>query len=415
VTRVDGPLVAFLGPSLRADAARTIAPDVHLLPPICQGDLITAVEQLRPRAVLIVDGEFGQSLSVWHKEILAAIRDGIRVVGASSMGALRAAELDRYGMEGVGEIYAYYRDGWMTDDADVALLHGDAESGYRPLTWPLVNVRATATALLNAGLVDAERASLAVDAAQAIHFTERSAGTLEQRLHADGLEAIDAHRLAVAFAAGYVDQKAADAEAGFAHLAGIDDIPAPVADTPLFLDVHTYTSMRGSDVAITRRGVSLRRYQLVNDVALHDPDFERLFERAVERELLAGIAEQFGLEVGAEEIAEQRQLTLRRLGITEETLGEWLIDNDLDSERFENLIQQQAVVARFRRWTIDLRPFDHGRELVIQQLQLEGKYAAAANAAARRRRAVDTSPLAPYPRDAEEITKLAKRHFVRTG
>ena len=57
-------------------------------------------------AILIVDGEFGQSLSVWHKEILHALHRGIRVVGASSMGALRAAELDRFGMEGVGEIYA---------------------------------------------------------------------------------------------------------------------------------------------------------------------------------------------------------------------------------------------------------------------------------------------------------------------
>src|SRR5690349_21723621 len=96
----DPPLVAFLGPSLPAIEARRLAPGVELLPPVCQGDLSTAVEHHRPRAVLIVDGEFSQSLSVWHKEILHAIHLGIRVLGASSMGALRAAELDRFGMEG---------------------------------------------------------------------------------------------------------------------------------------------------------------------------------------------------------------------------------------------------------------------------------------------------------------------------
>ena len=140
----DRPLVAFLGPSLRAAEALGIVPQVELWPPVCQGDLTTVVERLHPRAILIVDGEFGQSLSVWHKEILHALHLGIRVVGASSMGALRAAELDRFGMEGVGKIYEYYRDGWLTADADVALVHADAAEGYRSLTWPLVNVRSTA-------------------------------------------------------------------------------------------------------------------------------------------------------------------------------------------------------------------------------------------------------------------------------
>jgi hypothetical protein len=102
----DRPLVAFLGPSLPAAEALRIVPEVDIWPPICQGDLTTVVERLRPRAVLIVDGAFSQSLSVWHKEILHALHLGIRVVGASSTGALRAAELDRFGMEGVGEIYA---------------------------------------------------------------------------------------------------------------------------------------------------------------------------------------------------------------------------------------------------------------------------------------------------------------------
>ena len=128
---IGGGLVAFLGPSLPADEARRIVPGVVLLPPVCQGDLTSAVLNLRPRAILVVDGEFGQALSVWHKEILDALDRGVRVLGASSMGALRAAELDRFGMEGVGAIYEHYRDGWLTNDADVALVHASADDGYR--------------------------------------------------------------------------------------------------------------------------------------------------------------------------------------------------------------------------------------------------------------------------------------------
>ncbi|WP_198679170.1 TfuA-like protein [Thermomonospora amylolytica] len=39
------------------------------------------------------------------------------------MGALRAAELDRFGMRGVGRIYADYRDGRLEADDAVTLLH----------------------------------------------------------------------------------------------------------------------------------------------------------------------------------------------------------------------------------------------------------------------------------------------------
>ena len=95
------PPVALTVRPLAAEALR-LAPEVELWPPICQGDLSTALERSRPAAILIVDGEFSQNLSVWHKEILHALHLGVRVIGVSSMGALRAAELDRFGMEGSG-------------------------------------------------------------------------------------------------------------------------------------------------------------------------------------------------------------------------------------------------------------------------------------------------------------------------
>jgi hypothetical protein len=44
------------------------------------------------------------------------------IVGASSMGALRAAELDSMGMVGIGTVYQYYRDGIIESDDDVAIV-----------------------------------------------------------------------------------------------------------------------------------------------------------------------------------------------------------------------------------------------------------------------------------------------------
>ena len=139
----DDVVVVFVGPSLDRAAVDALLPAAIVLPPICQGQLLSAVDRYRPAAVAIIDGEFSQSLSVWHKEILFALGQGIRVFGASSMGALRAAECDVYGMVGVGQIYEWYRDGVLVDDDEVALVHGSEDDGWRNLSWPMVNVRAT--------------------------------------------------------------------------------------------------------------------------------------------------------------------------------------------------------------------------------------------------------------------------------
>ena len=131
-------MIVFLGPSLPAAEARRIA-RCEVWPPARQGDIWRALER-RPRAIALIDGVFESVPSVWHHEILDALDAGVPVFGGASMGALRAAELLDRGMVGVGRIFRWYRDGLLDGDADVALLHGDAGAGFRPLTVPHVNV-----------------------------------------------------------------------------------------------------------------------------------------------------------------------------------------------------------------------------------------------------------------------------------
>ena len=63
--------------------------------------------------------------------------------GAASMGALRAAELAAFGMEGVGAIFEAFREGVLEDDDEVAVIHGPAEFGYPVLSEAMVNIRRT--------------------------------------------------------------------------------------------------------------------------------------------------------------------------------------------------------------------------------------------------------------------------------
>jgi hypothetical protein len=93
---MTAPVVVFLGPTLSHDDARDVL-DAEYLPPAAHGDVLRAALR-RPRAIALVDGVFERVPAVWHKEILFALSEGIHVYGAASMGALRAAELDAFGM-----------------------------------------------------------------------------------------------------------------------------------------------------------------------------------------------------------------------------------------------------------------------------------------------------------------------------
>ncbi|GAA2814217.1 TfuA-like protein [Kitasatospora paracochleata] len=160
----------FLGPSA---PGLTPPPGITLLPPIAAGDLL-ALPLAEGDTVGIVDGYFHHVRAVPHKEILAVLDRGVAVLGAASMGALRAAELDTFGMHGIGRIYRDYRDGRIDADDEVTLLHGPAESDYRAMSEPLVVVRATLSRAVRDGACDEGTAERIVDALRALPYPRRS-------------------------------------------------------------------------------------------------------------------------------------------------------------------------------------------------------------------------------------------------
>ena len=162
--------VVFLGPSLDRAAARAIL-EADYRPPAARGDLTRAVGDGAP-VIGLIDGVFFQESSVGHREILAALRAGVRVVGASSMGALRAAELHTLGMEGVGEVFRMYRDGVLVSDDEVALAF-DPESGTA-LSEPLVNIRATLDRAEVEGVIDQAAGEALLAAAKALYYPDRT-------------------------------------------------------------------------------------------------------------------------------------------------------------------------------------------------------------------------------------------------
>ncbi|AGB01767.1 TfuA-related McrA-glycine thioamidation protein [Methanoregula formicica] len=163
-------ITVFLGPSLEREAAEKILP-AEYRPPAKRGDLLRAAEE-GATIIGLIDGVFHQESAVAHREILAAVKKGIRVVGASSMGALRAAEMDTLGMTGIGEVYRLYKNGELISDDEVALVF-DPETGLS-LSEPLVNIRFTLKRAETEGTITSQEHADLLAAARSVFYPQRT-------------------------------------------------------------------------------------------------------------------------------------------------------------------------------------------------------------------------------------------------
>jgi hypothetical protein len=168
--RREAPMktIVFFGPSIAESEVGKLASVTHA-PPIKRGDLAAACDY---DVFVILDGEFGQNMSVSPKEILTLLENGKTVIGASSMGALRASELDRSGMIGTGWVYDYFRRGAVRRDADVALIYSPFD--FKPMTVPMVDVEYWMEQASAAGLIGSRERTRLLKALRNIFFADRS-------------------------------------------------------------------------------------------------------------------------------------------------------------------------------------------------------------------------------------------------
>lgn len=210
------PPAIFLGPTLdHCQAAGLVEADFH--PPAAMGD-VTRVVTAGSSAVILIDGVFESGPSVWHKEILLAMRAGVPVIGASSMGALRAAELCSYGMLGSGRIFEDFASRRLTDDDEVAVVHGPAETGWMPLSDALVDIRATVALAAEERILSPAMAHGVIDHAKATYFKSRSLSDSVDSVLPQYMPDNEKTRIRNWFAAHAVSQKRNDCVELLRHL-----------------------------------------------------------------------------------------------------------------------------------------------------------------------------------------------------
>lgn len=242
----------FLGPSVPIQQARRIL-DAEYHPPVSLGDVCELVLDCAPTTMIaIVDGQFEQVPTVWHKEILYALSRGVWVFGASSMGAIRAAELQPFGMVGVGEIFRRFSTGEFEDDDEVAIVHATAEHGYQPLSEAMANLRLGLESATAKGAISARTAAELTAGAKAMFYPDRSWSSLFEYGRRQGLPASELDALRNYVQREAPDAKRADAVALLMQLASllVDDV-SPFQ--PEFMFEPTYNWEKLANIVRNRR------------------------------------------------------------------------------------------------------------------------------------------------------------------
>lgn len=377
--------VVFLGPSLPLAEARDILEAVYL-PPAKQADIISAVRIHEPDVVGLIDGEFGQSLSVWHKEILDTLQRGIPVFGASSMGALRAAETQAYGMVGIGRVFEMYATGECNDDDEVALAHGPEETGYLGLSLPMVNVRATLEHVHAQGLIDAVVRDRLLRVAKAMYFPDRTWSLIFREAESDLLGKVpEAIRQAVE--ANYVDVKRDDAINLLRHVRDLEDPVPPPQATFDFNRSHLFETLYNRDRRVRHNGFEVPLAAIGSYAALHHPDYNAVYFSALNRALANVLAEVLEVDATEEQVTEEAErFRLRQRVHRDEDLAAWLQRNDLDEAEFDQLMRELARCRILHRWLATRKFMERTTRILVDELRLRGEYEEVAAAAARQER-----------------------------
>lgn len=339
-------IVVFVGPTISEVEGRRAAPALALdwRPPAAHGDLYLAARE-RPWGIGLIDGYFDRVGAVWHKEILWALSHGVHVFGAASLGALRAAECAMFGMVGVGEVFEAFAAGDLTDDDEVAVVHGPASSGYAKGSEAMVDLRWTLRAAVGQRIVSAETAAALGAFAKSLHYPERGYPLLLKKGARAGLPRPELDALAAWLPSGKVDQKQRDALALLAHIeAHRRDDPSPKRVRFTFQATAAWEAARRA-LETKRRERDVNASDPSSDLTSLEPDGSRA--RAERRALALEVATQHRIHLDDEARARAIATFLVARGLTEEALVErWLRERHLRRSDLERLACEQALIDR---------------------------------------------------------------------
>ena len=170
-----GKPIIFLGPSLSPEKARKIF-DADYRPPARKGDFLRLAADFATVEMTVgfIDGVFLQDypptpIEVYH----LARKNGVLLAGAASLGALRAVELEKFGMVGIGKIFQLYKMGKLDADDEVAVTFATEEGDYQLQSEAMIDIRYNLYLAHKKEVISKKAKNVLVKLAKEIYFPHR--------------------------------------------------------------------------------------------------------------------------------------------------------------------------------------------------------------------------------------------------
>jgi hypothetical protein len=286
-------------------------------------------------------------------------------------------ETERFGTIGIGTIYEWYRDGTINADDEVALVHGDEESRFQPLSEPLVNIRASMMHAVAEGLLNSEFGEKVIEIAQSLYYPNRLVSTILQRCRDLNFPASELRAVEQALSTGYVDLKKADARELLKRIADVlaGSVERPVPPRFEFSRSSVFETLYNLDRKIHVAGEAVSQQDIVEHVALNCPDFQHLRRSALDRSTVFFFGMLLGIRVRQDEIVAEREVFCDERGLNSPAdLSQWLRSAALSESDLWEYLTQEAVCRRLRRWAVTARSFDRGSRALLDELRMRGVF-----------------------------------------
>jgi TfuA protein len=165
--------IIFLGPSLTHEKARKIL-DAEYRPPAKKGDFLRFTMPADGLTVVgLVDGYFLQDYPPSPIEVYQLImRKNTVVIGSASLGALRAVELEKFGMIGIGKIFELYKNGIVNADDEVAVTFTEEPQSLQ--SEAMIDIRFNLFIAKRKGIIDEITKKTIARVAKSVYFPYRN-------------------------------------------------------------------------------------------------------------------------------------------------------------------------------------------------------------------------------------------------
>ncbi len=370
-------LLVFAGPTISSqEIGRHL--DAIVLPPPAQGDVLSALERYRPQAMGIIDTAFPRS--AWVSEIHYALRSGVAVYGAGGQGALRAVELQAYGMQGCGAVFADFASGKRSDAAAVLRDFVEQDGGFVTASESLVDVTAALQAAHCQGVLSATTFDRTLQQAGRLHWRERT---------------WDRILLPVLFA---------DAAAHTAMQQWLADNPLNLQQQDAIAMLQAMAAHRGQ--LATRRYVPAERSGMVNALyqrertatreagsvpffsvahhgAVNHPRPLEVNFNGMNRELVVLFAERMALAPAEADIEYEWAVFKAERSLADHEIAQWRVDNDMTTEDLDALIRKNALCRKMHQWMIMRNGLARATGPFLDELRMRGEYPRYADGAAK--------------------------------